>query len=137
MSSFSADADVRLPLIIEVAINGARDRSVNQHVPLSADEIVASVDACVEAGATIVHAHAGRPVVGSGGHHDSAVYADAFARILSRHPDLLLYPTLPGGGPGTTMAGRLAHIRELAQCRLVSMVPVDPGTMNYGALDAS
>jgi len=133
----ATDAGARRPLIIEVAVNGARDRSVNQHVPLSADEIVASVDACVAAGASIVHAHAGRPVVGSGGHHDSAVYADAFARILSRHPDLLLYPTLPGGGPGTTMARRLAHVRELAERGLVGMLPVDPGTMNYGAVDAS
>lgn len=122
------------PVIIEVAINGARSRKDNPHVPLSSDEIVESILACVEAGASIIHAHAGQPIVGSGGHHDGAVYVDAFRRVLDRHPDLLLYPTLPAGGPGTTMQGRLAHVAELARLGLVGLVPVDPGTMNFGKL---
>jgi 3-keto-5-aminohexanoate cleavage enzyme len=130
MSGSSGDT----PVIIEVAINGARTRKENPHVPLSSDEIVESILACVDAGASIVHAHAGQPIVGSGGHHDSVVYIDAFRRVLDRHPDLLLYPTLPAGGPGTTMQGRLAHVAELVRLGLVGLVPVDPGTMNFGKL---
>jgi 3-keto-5-aminohexanoate cleavage enzyme len=130
MSDTPSDA----PVIIEVAINGARTRKDNPHVPLNSDEIVDSILACVEAGASIIHAHAGQPIVGSGGHHDSAVYIDAFRRVLDTHPDLLLYPTLPAGGPGTTMQGRLAHVAKLAELDLVGLVPVDPGTMNFGQL---
>ena len=100
------------PVIIEAAINGARSKAFNPHVPLSSDEIVDCISACVEAGASIIHVHAGQPIVGAGGHHDSAVYKDAFARALDRHPGLLLYPTLPGGGIGTTMAQRLGHVQR-------------------------
>ena len=124
------------PLIIEVAINGERSKASNPHVPLSAEEIVASVDACARAGASVVHAHAGQAVVGAGGHHDSAPYETAFAAIRDMHPGLLMYPTIPGGSAGATMADRLAHVCRLAQFGLLGFVPVDPGTMNYGRIDA-
>ncbi|WP_421998519.1 3-keto-5-aminohexanoate cleavage protein [Reyranella sp.] len=124
-------------MIIEAAINGARTRAENPHVPLAPDEIVDCVIACVEAGASIIHMHAGQPIVGSGGHHDSRMYRDVFARSLDRHPGLLIYPTLPGGGPGTTMEDRLAHVHELAELGLAGMVPVDPGTMNLGRIARS
>jgi uncharacterized protein (DUF849 family) len=124
------------PVLIEVAINGARAKSLNPHVPLTEDEIVQDILDCVDAGASIVHAHAGEPVVGGRGHHGSAAYLRAFARVRERHPPLLMYPTLPGGGSGTTMARRLAHVVELANAGVCQMVPVDPGTMNYGRVDA-
>ncbi|HYI29303.1 MAG TPA: 3-keto-5-aminohexanoate cleavage protein [Bradyrhizobium sp.] len=125
------------PVIIEAAINGARSKAANPHVPSSSDEIVDCISACVDAGASIIHVHAGQPIVGAGGHHDSAVYKDAFARALERHPGLLLYPTLPGGGSGTTMAQRLGHVRELCGMGLAALVPVDPGTMNFGHISRS
>lgn len=124
------------PLIIEVAINGARSGASNPHVPLTAEAIVRDTDACMRAGASILHTHAGMPVVGAGGHHDPEVYLEAFAQILQLHPGALLYPTLPGGGPGTRMSQRLAHACVLADRGLLGMVPVDPGTMNYGAIAA-
>ncbi|GAP38065.1 hypothetical protein ISF6_4259 [Piscinibacter sakaiensis] len=118
--------------MIEAAINGARSKADNPHVPLSSAEMLASIAACVDAGASVIHVHAGQPVVGSSGHHDPAPYLALFAAARARHPGLALYPTLPGGGPGTTMAGRLAHVFALARAGLLSLVPIDPGTMNYG-----
>jgi uncharacterized protein (DUF849 family) len=132
VTSLPLPASTRTPVIIEAAINGARTKKANPHVPLSSEEIVECISACVEAGASIIHVHAGQPIVGSGGHHDSAVYKDAFAKALARHPGLLLYPTLPGGGPGTSMEQRLAHVTELCCMGLAAMIPVDPGTMNFG-----
>ena len=124
------------PVLIEVAINGARDKRFNPHVPLAPAEIEESIRACVRAGASIVHAHAGEAVVGGSGHHGTAPYLDVFRRAKNEHPGLLLYPTLPGGGPGTTMAARLGHVVELAAAGVCDIVPVDPGTMNYGRIDA-
>jgi 3-keto-5-aminohexanoate cleavage enzyme len=132
MSEGVVTSSARKPIIIEAAINGARTKKANPNLPLSPDEIVDCISDCVEAGASVIHVHAGQPIVGSGGHHDSAVYKDAFARALARHPGLLLYPTLPGGGPGTSMEQRLAHVTELCRMGLAAMVPVDPGTMNFG-----
>lgn len=131
----STDHHSSRPLIVEVAINGSRTKADFDAVPLSADEIVRTVSACVEAGATIVHAHAGQAVVGAGARHEAAPYVEPFTRVLERHPGLLMYPTLPGGGVGTTMAQRLAHVCELADLGLVGLLPVDPGTMNYGRID--
>jgi 3-keto-5-aminohexanoate cleavage enzyme len=120
------------PLIIEVAINGNKDKTQNPHVPRSVDEIVDDASACLAAGAMVIHAHADDAVLGSGGSHSPDKYAQAFRGIKARHPDAFLYPTLPGGGPGTSMAGRLAHVFSLAEQGLVELVPIDPGAMNHG-----
>lgn len=122
------------PVVIEAAINGTCRKADNPHVPLDEDEIVESILASVAAGASVIHMHAGQPIVGAGGHHDSAPYRPVLERVRRRHPALMVYPTLPNGGPGTTMEGRLAHVRELAALGLTALVPIDPGTMNLGRL---
>lgn len=127
----------REPFIIEVALNGARTYDMNRHVPLSEDEIVTCADACVRLGASILHIHAGLPVVGSVGHHDPHAYLSVFRRIVEIHPQVMIYPTLPGGGVGTTMENRLAHTIPLVKEGLLGFVPVDPGSMNYGAIDVN
>ena len=125
------------PVVIEVAINGATTRERNPHVPLSLEEIVASVDACVAAGASVVHMHAGAPVVGGAQRHPPEPYVEAFRACLARHPGLLMYPTLSGGGPGTAIAERYAHLEALRAAGLLRLAPIDPGTMNYGVRDAA
>ncbi len=122
------------PLIIEAAVNGAIPKERNPHVPQSVDEVFASIEACLDAGASIIHAHAGDPVVGKVQRHASAPYVEAFGAVIAMHPNALLYPTLPGGGPLTDMPQRFAHLAELADAGLLRLAPIDPGTMNYGRL---
>jgi len=122
------------PVIVEVAINGSRTRASHPDVPLATDEIVRDVTRCVEQGASIVHFHAGQDVVGGSGTHDADPYRRVLESLRDRHPALLAYPTLPGGGPSVRMPDRYAHLESLADEGLLRIAPVDPGTMNYGGL---
>ena len=45
------------PVIVEAAINGATTRATNPNVPKSPDEIAADALACLDAGASVIHAH--------------------------------------------------------------------------------
>jgi 3-keto-5-aminohexanoate cleavage enzyme len=45
-------------VVIEAALNGGRDRSVNQAVPYTAAELAGEVRRCADEGATIFHVHA-------------------------------------------------------------------------------
>ena len=45
-------------VVIEVALNGARDRSENEAVPYTASELAAEARRCADAGATVFHIHA-------------------------------------------------------------------------------
>lgn len=125
------------PLIIEVAINGWMTKAENPHIPIAPDEVIASVTGCFEAGAQIIHAHAGDAFVGNVHRHESKPYLAAFGPLQKSFPDAILYPTLPGGGPDITMDDRYAHIRELMDAGLMKMAPIDPGTMNWGERDAN
>jgi uncharacterized protein (DUF849 family) len=125
------------PLIIEAAINGATPKSRNPNVPRSVEEIAVEGLACLEAGAAIVHNHNDEPVVGgSSGVHDPAPYAAAWRAILAARPDALLYPTMAGGGPHTTIEERYAHIPALCEAGLLRIGLVDPGCVNVGGSDA-
>lgn len=120
------------PLIVEVAINGPVGKDHNPHVPLSIAEMTASAEACIAAGATIVHAHAGVPFVGKVQKHDSEPYIQAFKPVLARHPEAILYPTLPAG-PYLPIEDRFAHMVELIDAGILRMAAIDPGTMNWGS----
>ena len=98
-------------------------------------EMAASAEACLAAGATIVHAHAGVPFVGKIERHASEPYIEAFAPVLRRHPDAILYPTLPAG-PYLPIPERFAHMAELADAGILRVAAIDPGTMNWGSFSA-
>lgn len=124
-------------LIIEVAVNGAVGKARNPNVPLTVDELHATVRACIDAGASIIHVHAGAAVVGGRTSHDVGPYAELFHRVLQTNPDVLLYPTLPGGSNSLDMQQRYAHIDALRAAGLLRIAPIDPGSMNYGVTDES
>ncbi len=124
MAKDSWDAS-QAPVIIEAAINGATPRERNPHVPISADEIAADALACLEAGASIIHAHC-NPVGGP----DVEVaerYLAAFEPVWEKRPDALLYPTV-NFGAGSLSFGHLAPMAA----RGLRVGLLDPGSLNFG-----
>ena len=79
------------PVIIEAAINGATTKSQNPHVPKTAEEIAADAMACLDAGASIIHAHCD-PVGGT----DDAVASPAAAQAFAARTHAS-YASFPGG----------------------------------------
>ena len=128
----SAPAD---PVIIEVAPNGATPPRRNPNVPRTPAEIATDGLLCLAAGAAIVHNHNDEPVIGNAATHDPAPYLEAWRPILTERPDALLYPTMPGGGPHTTIERRYAHIPALAEAGVLRIGLVDPVPVNVGGRD--
>jgi len=122
------------PLIIEAAINGATPKAMNPHVPRSVPEIVECACACIAAGAAIVHHHNDEGLLE--GRHASEPYHGAWTRVYERHPDAVLYPTMGGGGPHTTIKERYLHVEELADAGMLRMALIDPGSVSLGPLDS-
>jgi 3-keto-5-aminohexanoate cleavage enzyme len=122
------------PLIIEAAINGATPQAANPHVPRTVPEIVTDACACIDAGAAIVHHHNDDGLLE--GRHAAEPYRKAWTQIYQRHPHAVLYPTMGGGGPHTTIQERYAHVEELAKASVLRMALVDPGSVSLGPLDA-
>jgi len=124
-----------MPVIIEAAINGATPKSANPHVPRAPGEIAADALRCLDAGAAVVHNDNDDAVIGGAGRHATEPYAEAWRAIRAHRPDVLLYPTMAGGGPHTTVEERYAHVVDLAEAGLLSLGLVDPGTTNLGGAD--
>lgn len=88
-----------MPVIIEAALNGGRERREHPRVPYTPEEVAAEAARCVEAGAAVVHLHA-RTATG-GWSADPAWYAAALRAIRAQAPDLLVSITSlrPAGVP--------------------------------------
>ena len=113
------------PVIIEVAVNGLCKKGRNPHVPETVAEIIEDGTGCIEAGASIIHAHASSYELEA----DEAYrqYADIFAGIRRRCPAAHLYPSAIGGA---SLAERVAHFPRLVDAGLIGMGYMDPGSVN-------
>jgi len=124
------------PVLIEAAVNGTTTRERNPNVPRTPEEVAADALACIAAGATIIHNHNDDPVIDMvTAAHDAQPYVDAWSPVLEKHPGALLYPTMTGGGPHTTVERRYGHIPALAEAGVLRMGIVDPGSLNLGGLE--
>lgn len=114
-----------VPVIIEAAINGATKKDKNPHVPITAEEIAADALACIDAGASIIHAHCD-PV---GGPDDEVAerYLQAFRPVWEKRPDALLYPTINFGAGGLSFGHLPLMAKEGLRVGLL-----DPGSVNLG-----
>lgn len=117
-----------LPTVIEAALNGMTTREHNPHVPRSVDEIVASAEACLDAGASIIHNHNDEPNFGGATRHRAEPYLSAWRRLRARWPGLLLHPTMAGATPESTVEERFAHLVELHEAGYLPVATADAGT---------
>src|SRR4051794_22780095 len=74
--------------IIEVALNGNRDRAENPAVPYTVDEIVVEARGCADEGATVFHVHARE--ANGGWTADPARYAEVVRGLHEVVPDGLV-----------------------------------------------
>src|SRR5438045_6605036 len=116
------------PVIIEAAHNGMTKPARNPHVPLTPDAIGADVRRCVDAGASIIHAH--NHDISLQGQTAADAYIEAWAPILAEHPETLWYPTLTSGGG---FDGRYGHLELIVRAVPTRMGVVDPGSTNIGS----
>lgn len=123
--------------IIEVALNGGIPKSLNPHVPRSPYEITADALACIAAGASIVHNHHDEPTIGGPPAHDPAPYEQVWRAVLAVEPDVMLYPTMRGWGPDTTIEQRYSHVVALAAAGVLGTTIVDLGPINVAPVDTS
>jgi 3-keto-5-aminohexanoate cleavage enzyme len=118
------------PVVIEVAINGIDKKEKNPNIPLSPEEIQIASLACLEAGASIIHAH--NHNIRLVGQEAVDAYAAAWVDILAQRPDALWYAT---GVAAESTDDRLLHHELLADLGLIRMAYVDPGSTNTGWAD--
>lgn len=118
--------------ILEVALNGAVPKTANPTVPRTPQEITRDALACIAAGASIVHNHNDESVVSGPAEHAWRPYAAAWRPVLEQEPDAILYPTMPGWRPETTIEQRYSHVVALAREGVLGTPVIDLGGFNLG-----
>ncbi|GIW41734.1 MAG: 3-keto-5-aminohexanoate cleavage protein [Candidatus Binatia bacterium] len=119
----------KVPLVVEVALNGVTSKEQNPWVPRTPEEIAADALACVERGASIVHSHA--DLVSGDPGKVAERYLEAWGPVLERYPEVICYPTVSLGGRAEE---RFGHIPILAERGAARMGVFDPGSVNLGDL---
>lgn len=123
------------PLIIEASLNGVVTKKQNPNAPYGDEEIVEQAVACMEAGAALIHNHTEEPVFGGPGFMDAELYSGPWRKLLKIRPDAILTPTMPGDPEDTPVETRYSHIVKMAEEGLIAQGLVDPGSVNFSALN--
>ena len=118
------------PVIIEAAINGETKPERNPNTPRKPEEIEADALRCLDAGASLIHAHCDDIRVT--GEAAAERYLAAWRPALQKRPDALWYPTLTGGA---NIRETLEHVEHIARAVPLRMCVVDPGSTNIGSPD--
>jgi 3-keto-5-aminohexanoate cleavage enzyme len=117
--------------VIEVALNGVHSKRHAAQLPTTPDEIAADMIRCLDAGASICHAHDAVPPETTPAELERIV-AGTYRKVLAQHPDALLYPATTFTGP---LQERWSLHAGLADSGLIKTGFVDPGSTNLGVLD--
>lgn len=115
------------PVIIECAVNGATSKARNPNVPRTPEEIHRDVLSCLDAGASIIHAH--NADFRLKGREAADDYLAAWHPIVAERPGTIWYTT---GVASSKIDERLAHLEILADelGPAMPMAYVDPGSTN-------
>jgi uncharacterized protein (DUF849 family) len=118
-------------LIIDARLNEYTGRDPNPNIPYSPAEIGRDAEACVQAGASIIHYHARDPETGAPS-GDVALYAEAARQIRSR-TDAMIMPTL-GANTVTDLDARIGHLEEMAKDdeTRADLAPLDLASLSLG-----
>ena len=119
-------------VIIEVAVTGNRARADNPNLPVTPQEVARDVEACVAAGASVVHIHARDPVTEAPVPEDARPYAETIRAIRARSRPLI-WPSTPFGENPKPTPERFGFLAELARDPAVKpeMAGLDMGTLNW------
>lgn len=118
---------------VEAALNGGWTRRVQPGIPVLAAEIIEEGVACARAGAAVIHAHTLRP--GTGEQDGSVENCVAFIAGIRERVDAIVYPTVVGAPDPADPAWLFAPTIELARRGLLEWGFIDPGSMNFRALE--
>ena len=103
-------------VMIRVALNELQPKTINPHVPYTADEVAESAIAAARAGASIVHVHS-RTADGAQALADdragAGIYRDLMARI-AQQSDVVVEPTNFPQGHDPSLAIDTPHFWSLA-----------------------
>ena len=138
-SNFSFNKD-ETPVILEAAINGSTSKKINPAAPESLAEIAEEAIKCLDAGATMVHAHSNKP--SKDVKAAAQAYIDAFKPVRKKHPHGIIYPTA-NFDPADYHENRTpwspeiqsGHYRLIAEAGLANMVLLDTGVVPIAAFD--
>lgn len=122
------DHNKNRPVIIDVAINGIRPRSMNPHIPIAPQEIVDEAIRCIDAGASIIHAHNSNYALTGRAAADD--YLQVWRQVLARRPDAFWYPTLVT--EQDRACSGVEHVEILCDEIGLRMGCIDPGSVNFG-----
>ena len=126
------------PIYIEAALNGPWSKERQPLMPVTIDDLIAEGIDCAKAGASIIHIHVYDHNTGQQ-FEDFNAYR-AVIEGIREYQDVVVYPTLPLSGFGTTgktftPASRFETVEKLAKAGLLEWSVIDPGTTQISELD--
>jgi len=119
------------PVVIEAALNGPWSQKRQPLMPVTTDTLIAEGIDCARAGASVIHIHVYDPDTGRQ-FEDFDAYRTVIEGIREQE-DVIVYPTLPLSGFGTTgqtftPEARFETVEKLAGAGLLEWSVIDPGT---------
>jgi uncharacterized protein (DUF849 family) len=118
-------------VVIEAALNGETRPEKNPNVPRTPEAIARDARRCLDAGASLLHAHCDD--IRLWGRDAADRYLAAWRPVLEERPDTLWYPTLT---VAPDHASSLLHYEILADEIGLRIGVVDPGSTNIGGPDS-
>jgi 3-keto-5-aminohexanoate cleavage enzyme len=111
------------PVVITVGVNGGiHGQESHPSLPETPEDIAAQACEAYAAGAAIVHIHGRDPGNRTNCTNDPEVYREINGLVREKCPDIIINNTT-GGGPTTTMEGRIACLDAMPEMASLNLGP--------------